>query len=111
MKFVALLRGINVGGNNIIRMEALKHVFENAGYTQVVTFIQSGNVIFESGLQDKEKISAHIEAVLSKVFHYTSRVVIRSHKELKKVLSDVPKEWKKDDDLRCYILYVKEPLT
>lgn len=112
MKYVALLRGINVGGNNIIKMTALKHAFEASGYTNVITFIQSGNVIFESGSQNKEEITQHIEAVLSKAFNYTARVVIRSHKELKKILANVPGNWKHhDDDLRCYVLFVKEPLT
>lgn len=111
MKYVALLRGINVGGNNIIRMTDLKFAFEKAGYSKVTTFIQSGNVIFESGIQDKEKITSHIESVLSKTFGYESKVVIRSHREMKKILQEVPDEWKKDTDVRCYILYVKEPVT
>lgn len=111
MKYVALLRGINVGGNNIIKMESLKHVFENEGFTHVTTFIQSGNVIFQSGSQDKDELTAHIESMLSKVFHYTSKVVLRSEKELHKILFHVPDIWKNEDDLRCYILYVKEPLT
>jgi uncharacterized protein (DUF1697 family) len=111
MKYVALLRGINVGGNNIIKMESLKHVFENEGFTFVSTFIQSGNVIFQSGSQNKEELTAHIESMLSKAFKYTSKVVLRSEKELHKILFHVPDMWKTDEDLRCYILFVKEPLT
>ncbi len=111
MKYVALLRGINVGGNNIIKMFDLKQAFEKAGYSKVVTFIQSGNVIFESGIQDKEQITTHLEDVLSKTFHYTSKVVIRSHKELKRIIAGVPSMWKTDDDVRCYILFIKEPVT
>lgn len=111
MKYVALLRGINVGGNNIIKMADLQQAFENAGYTGVRTLIQSGNVVFESGLQDAEKITTHIESVLSKAFHYSSKVVIRSHKEMKRIISGVPFDWKRENDLRCYIMYVKEPVT
>lgn len=111
MKYVALLRGINVGGNNIIKMVDLKAAFEKAGFTGVITFIQSGNVIFNSGIQDKEKITTHIESVLSNAFHYESRVVIRSHREVKKILQEVPNEWTKENDLRCYVLFVKEPVT
>jgi uncharacterized protein (DUF1697 family) len=48
MTYVALLRGINVGGNNLIRMVALKASFERAGFRNVATYIQSGNVVFES---------------------------------------------------------------
>jgi len=111
MKYVALLRGINVGGNNIIRMVDLKLAFEKAGYANVKTLIQSGNVVFESGLQDKEKITTHIESMLSKAFNYSARVVTRSHKEIQKILFRAPDDWKKEKDLRCYIAFVKEPLT
>lgn len=111
MKYVALLRGINVGGNNIIKMADLKAVFERAGYTGVITFIQSGNVIFNSGLQDKAKIVEHLETVLSKAFSYSSKVVIRSHKEMRTILSGVPSTWVKENDLRCYITFVREPVT
>lgn len=111
MKYVALLRGINVGGNNIIKMVDLKVAFENAGYTGVITFIQSGNVIFNSGIQDKAKIMEHLETVLSKAFAYSSKVVIRSHKEMRSIISGVPNTWVKENDLRCYITYVREPVT
>ncbi len=111
MKYVVLLRGINVGGNNIIKMADLKSVFEKAGYTNVTTFIQSGNVIVESDIQDKEKITSHIESFLSKAFHYESRVVVRSYKEMKKIIQEVPDDWKRENDLRSYILFVKEPVT
>lgn len=111
MKYVALLRGINVGGNNSIKMVDLKAAFEKAGYTGVITFIQSGNVIFNSGLQDKVKIMQHLETVLSKTFSYTSRVVIRTHKEMHSVISGVPSTWTKENDLRCYIAFVREPVT
>ncbi len=111
MKYVALLRGINVGGNNIIKMEDLKRVFITCGFTKVATLIQSGNVIFESGIQDSLQITEKIEQSLSKAFSYSSTVIIRSQKELKKILYNVPTQWKIEHDLRCYILYVKAPLT
>jgi uncharacterized protein (DUF1697 family) len=111
MKYVALLRGINVGGNNIIKMEDLRITFEKAGYTNVATFIQSGNVVFDSTSLDKEQITTHIESILSKTFHYSSRVVLRSKKEIYTTLHGVPRDWNSEKDLRCYILFVKEPLT
>ena len=111
MKYIALLRGINVGGNNIIKMRALKECFEKMGYTNVVTFIQSGNVIFEAKNENKKEISTHIESVLSKTFNYESLIVLISHLEFKKIVADVPKEWNARDDIRCYIGFLKEPLT
>jgi uncharacterized protein (DUF1697 family) len=55
-KYVALLRAINVGGNNIIKMDALRSEFEKMGFQSVKTYIQSGNVLFESDLSDKSEI-------------------------------------------------------
>lgn len=111
MKYVALLRGINVGGNNIIKMDSLVQAFEKEGFTGVSTFIQSGNVIFQSDSQDKVELTKRIESMLSKAFRYPSTVVLRSEKELSKTLSHVPDMWKHDDNLRCYVLFVKEPFT
>jgi uncharacterized protein (DUF1697 family) len=111
MKYVALLRGVNVGGNNSIKMNSLVHAFEKEGFTNVSTYIQSGNVIFESGSQDKESLVTRIEHMLTATFRYPSTIVLRSEKELHKIISHVPDMWKKDGDLRCYILFVKEPMT
>jgi len=110
MRYVALLRGINVGGNNKINMAELKTAVEKAGYTNVVTLIQSGNVIFDSNTKDQEKIAVHLEQVILKTFKVTSRVVIRSLPQMKKVLAGVPTAWAKDD-IRKYVAFIKEPVT
>jgi len=91
-QYLVLLRGINVGGNNIIKMADLKICFENMGFTDVVTFIQSGNVVFRSTEKDKTKLTTKIESVLSTTFSYKSRVVTVTHKELKRTVEDAPKD-------------------
>ena len=111
MKYVALLRGINVGGRNIIRMGALKVCFERQGLRSVATFIQSGNVIFESDERNAEKLTTQIEGALSKMFDYDARVVLRSHAQLKAVVAGVPKAWKTRTDLRCNIAFLRGPVT
>jgi uncharacterized protein (DUF1697 family) len=111
MKYVALLRGINVGGKNIIRMPALRVCLEGCGFERVATYIQSGNVIFESGERDAGKLTKRIENALSTTFDYESRVVLRSHAQLKTVVADVPRDWKSRTDLRCYIAFLREPVT
>jgi uncharacterized protein (DUF1697 family) len=83
MKYLLLLRGINVGGNNIIKMADLKSCLESAGYSNVKTYIQSGNVIFESDERNVEKLTNEIEELLSKEFNYESKVVIRTHEQVK----------------------------
>jgi len=63
-QYLTLLRGINVGGNNIIKMTDLKSCFENMGFTSVSTYIQSGNVIFKSDEKDNTRLTNKIEQVL-----------------------------------------------
>lgn len=110
-KYIALLRGINVGGKNIIKMADLKDCFANNGFEKVVTFIQSGNVIFESGEDNLIVLEAKIEKILSEAFYYKSTVLVRSLTQIKKVISNVPQDWKTRSDLRCYIAFIKRPLT
>jgi len=111
-QYLALLRGINVGGNNIIKMADLKACFESMGFAEVVTFIQSGNILFKAAEKDRAKLTTKIENVLSKRFSYKSRIVTVTHKELKKVVDEAPKGFGKDlDKYRCDVIFLKEPLT
>lgn len=111
-QYLALLRGINVGGNNIIKMADLKVCFENMGFADVVTYIQSGNVLFKSAEKDKTKLINKIEKVLSERFNYKSRIVAVTHKQLKKVVEGARKEFGKDlDKYRYDVIFLKEPLT
>ncbi|MCX6732130.1 MAG: DUF1697 domain-containing protein [Candidatus Roizmanbacteria bacterium] len=109
--YIAFLRGINVGGNNIIKMTLLKETFERCGYKNVSTYIQSGNVIFESEEKNTQKITNDLENELSKTFAYKAKLVILSHGELMSVLTNTPKEWKTSKDFRCYVAFTKEPVT
>jgi uncharacterized protein (DUF1697 family) len=63
-RYVALIRGINVGGNSIIKMDKLKALFESAGLTDIVTYILSGNVLFSTIQSDRSEISKEIEEKL-----------------------------------------------
>lgn len=110
MKYVALLRGINVGGNTIIKMTDLKASFEKLGFTNVITFIQSGNVIFETDEKRSDKIRSIIEDNLIKAFSLTIRVILLTYDQFKEVVADVPGEWKTKNDLRCYIAFVRGPV-
>lgn len=111
-QYLVLLRGINVGGNNIIKMADLKACFESMGFGDVVTYIQSGNVVFKAAEKDIAKLTTKIEGVLSERFSYKSRLVTVAYKELKKVVEDAPKGFGRDlDNYRCDVIFLKEPLT
>jgi uncharacterized protein (DUF1697 family) len=93
MKFVALLRGINVGGKNKVPMAQLKACFEELGCKNVRTYIASGNVIFESN-KSAAKLTKELEATLPRKFRLDSeliKILILSHKQLQKVIQQAPK--------------------
>ncbi len=111
-RHVALLRGINVGGHNIIRMADLRASFEAMGFTEVQTYIQSGNVLFSTHLLDKPKLTRAIETTLGETFDYASSVVLVSSRELENVIGQAPSGFGKHPDRYRYdVLFVKEPLT
>jgi len=112
MKYVALLRGINVGGNNLIKMTDLKAHFLKMGFTGVVTYIQSGNVIFESTNKATKKLVQKIEAELSKKFDYHSRVVLVLDRELKNAINLAPKGFGSQIlKYRYDVIFLRPPLT
>ena len=93
MKFVALLRGINVGGKNKVPMAALKACFQELGYENVQTYIASGNVIFESK-KSSPKLTKEIQETLPKKFKLDSeliKILVLSHDQLRKVVNQAPK--------------------
>ncbi|MBL8099780.1 MAG: DUF1697 domain-containing protein [Anaerolineales bacterium] len=112
IQYLALLRGINVGGKNIIKMADLKACFESMGLLNVVTYIQSGNVLFQSDEKDKKVLTDKIEKSLSKTFKYEAKLVIISHKELKEIVNEAPRGFGKDSETYRYdVIFLKEPLT
>lgn len=111
-QYLALLRGINVGGNNIIRMADLKACFETMGLFEVETYIQSGNVVFKSDFQDKATLNYEIEKVLSDRFNYKSKVVLLTRQHLEEVIKNAPKEFgTMPNEHRYDVIFLKEPLT
>jgi uncharacterized protein (DUF1697 family) len=71
-RYIALLRGINVGGNTLIKMPDLKVCFESLGFTDVVTYIQSGNVVFSTRNDNAEEITQLIESGLKNILDLIS---------------------------------------
>ena len=111
-QFLALLRGINVGGKNLIRMIDLKTSFEGLGYKDVRTYIQSGNVLFSAAGSGQAQLTKQIEATLSKSFNYESRVVVRSLKQMKEIVAHAPKGFGSDPATYRYdVVFLKDPLT
>ncbi|HEY2421461.1 MAG TPA: DUF1697 domain-containing protein [Neobacillus sp.] len=87
--YVALLRGINVGGHNMIKMTELKQVLESMGFAKVKTYIQSGNVIFESK-EEARTLSQQMEEVIKREFGFLVPVVLRTGEELEQIIKNCP---------------------
>jgi uncharacterized protein (DUF1697 family) len=87
--YIALLRGINVGGKNRIKMADLKHMFESLGLSRVETYIQSGNVLFESN-KEEDILQREIEHEFATIFGFSVVVVLRTVTELGKIIRDCP---------------------
>lgn len=111
-RYLALLRGINVGGNNLIPMAALRETFEGLGATDVATYIQSGNVLFDGGRRGAAAWTTRIEGALSERFAYDATVVVRSHEELRSIVRGAPGGFGDEPDrFRYDVLFLKEPLS
>jgi uncharacterized protein (DUF1697 family) len=112
-QYLALLRGINVGGNNMISMPDLKRCFETSKFENVATFIQSGNVVFEAARGDDGKLIKKLESVLSKTFTpYQARIVLCSHAKLSHIVRKAPKGFgSQPEKYRYDVIYLKSPLT
>lgn len=104
-KKIAILRGINVGGKRKILMVDLKSLFEEIGYSEISTYIQSGNVIFTSADKSDEKEMANrIEKAIEEKFGFEVPVIVRTAKDLQKTLSNNP--YYKDGEMDISPLHI-----
>lgn len=87
--YIALLRGINVGKHNRIKMADLKSLLETMGLTKVKTYIQSGNVLFEAK-DEAEQLSQRLEDEISKTFGFPVPVILRTAEEYEQIIRDCP---------------------
>jgi uncharacterized protein (DUF1697 family) len=112
-QYLALLRGINVGGGNIIRMADLKTCFEAGRLENVATFIQSGNVLFETAECNEARLARKVEDALSTAFSpYEARIVLCSHATLREIVRKAPKGFGSQPDIYRYdVIYLRAPLT
>jgi uncharacterized protein (DUF1697 family) len=113
VRYVALLRGINVGGKNAVPMPALKGSFEDAGFANVTTYIQSGNVVFDAPSSSQAELTRRIEGIIRKAFaHYDASVVLRSKSQMRSVVDRAPKGFGTEATKYRYdVVFLKPPLT
>jgi uncharacterized protein (DUF1697 family) len=99
-RFIALLRGINVGGQKIIKMADLKRMFEAAGFHNVVTYIQSGNVVFDAPHPDADLLRREIETMLKSHLSYDVPTLVRRQADFHQTIARNPYHTITEGDVR-----------
>ena len=111
-KYIALLRGINISGKNKIAMSELKKAMEQLGYQEIVPYLNSGNVVFSSDTDDRDKIKNNIQSMIKDQFHLDIPIYVMTAQKLEELLSHHPDWWGKNDkEIYDNIIFVIPPVT
>jgi uncharacterized protein (DUF1697 family) len=105
-RYVALLRGINVGGKNKLPMKDLARVFEGAGCSNVKTYIQSGNVVFSAPASVAKGLPTRVAKAIEKKFRFSVPIVVRSASELEKILAKNPYARQKRSEEAFHVMFL-----
>jgi uncharacterized protein (DUF1697 family) len=105
--YISLLRGINVGGQKSIKMAELKSLYESIGFTDVTTYIQSGNVIFSSRSSNAKSVAAQIVTAIQQSFGFAVTLIIRQPEELAKIIKKSPYSRRRGiDETRLHVTFL-----
>ena len=107
--FVALLRGINVGGKTMIPMPELKSLFASLGLEDVTTYIQSGNVVFSTSSGDGQALAAAIEEQIDETFGLGTTVLMRTPTELTEIAGSNPFLGRETDLTKLHVVFLSGP--
>jgi uncharacterized protein (DUF1697 family) len=105
-KYVALLRGINVGGNKKVEMLKLKTIFESLGFFNVITYINSGNVIFEIDNKSTNTLTQKIEKALDDRLVFPVKILLRNAENIQRLAEKIPEKWKNDTKQKTDVLFL-----
>lgn len=111
-RYIAFLRGINISGKNKVPMAELKANFEELGFAEIKTYLNSGNVVFSSNQDDKEIIASQLEWMIKESFCFNIPVFVISKDELEGVLRHAP-DWWGNEDTEVYdnLIFIMKPAT
>src|SRR5215469_16108408 len=109
VRYVALLRGINLGGHKQVRMEDLRRLLESMGFLNVKTVLNSGNVVFDARETSKTALVKRIEEALTKTFGHEIPVILRKLCEIQELVDSNPFEKVRvTPDTRLYVTFLSE---
>ncbi|MFZ1458949.1 MAG: DUF1697 domain-containing protein [Candidatus Saccharimonadales bacterium] len=103
MKYVALLRGINAGGNRRVPMAELREIFTDMGFTDVTTYINSGNVVFSAQSKPSAEV---IRKKLEATFQFEIPLLVLSAEHIRRIAEAIPKEWQNDTVQKSDVIYL-----
>ncbi|MFZ4549070.1 MAG: DUF1697 domain-containing protein [Bacteroidales bacterium] len=107
-QYIAFLRGINVSGQKIIKMEVLRKVFSEYGFEDVKTYIQSGNVLFKTDSIDETRLIKEMEDLIEKGFGFHTDVIVRKTNDLEFILNSSPLgKLSSNNNEKIYITFLK----
>lgn len=110
MRYVTLLRGINVGGNTMIKMPELKASFEKLGFKNVVSYINSGNLAFDANKVAEEKLVTKIEKAIASDFGMQIQVMAREQGLIAEVLSNNPFKGEFESHKEMHVLFMRDKM-
>jgi uncharacterized protein (DUF1697 family) len=107
MRFVALLRGINVGGANKVSMAELRSAFEDAGMTAVATYINSGNVVFSTDIDDRARLADVVREAVGRLTGTSADPQLRDADEIAAIVTAIPEGWTNDASMKCDVVFLQ----
>lgn len=111
MKYVAFLRGINVGGKNMIKMELLRQMFSSLGFENVKSYINSGNIIFETVETDDNFLSKKIKNAIAETFSFDIQVMTRKMSEIENLVKNNPFVGQFENDKDLHVFFLDEDMS
>ncbi|HEY2867456.1 MAG TPA: DUF1697 domain-containing protein [Pyrinomonadaceae bacterium] len=110
MRYVALLRGINLGGANQMKMDDLKAVFAELGFENVKSYINSGNLAFDTRKAAENKLIDKIETAVEKRFGRRVHIMVREQTDIGRIVKNNPFQGEYESHKHMHVLFLKEPL-
>ena len=110
-KYLALLRGINIGGKNILQKITMKDAFEALGFTNIRTYIQSGNILFRTNITGQQNHVKRIEEILANRYSINTKAVVYSESQFKTIVEKAPNYWGKNRAYRHRILFLLDNIS
>ena len=111
MRYVALLRGINVGGRNMIKMEMLREVVASLGFSNVKTYVNSGNVAFDAKKALDTTIAKKIRDAIEKKLGMDISVMVRSTDKIKEIIAKNPYDGQFENDKDVHVFFLEKELS